>query len=73
MKWLVTVSDDADLSSVGERLRDLGCDSVDVEAPVPLSGHEVSITVEGPAELPKLVKGDEAITGVFNNSDIVLS
>lgn len=73
MKWLVTVRDGKELAQVSERLHDLGCDPVDDSAPVPLSGNEVAISVEGPNDLPKIVKDDDAITGVFNNSDIVLN
>jgi hypothetical protein len=73
MKWLVTVRDDEELAQVSQRLHDLGCDPADDETPVPLSGSEVAISVEGPSDLPRIVKDDDAITGVFNNSDIVLN
>jgi hypothetical protein len=73
MKWLVTVRDGEELAQVSERLHDLGCDPVDDGTPVPLSGDEVAISVEGPADLPRIVQDDDSITGVFNNSDIVLN
>jgi hypothetical protein len=41
-----------ELAVVSQRLRELGCDQVDLSAAVPLSGDEVSIPVSGPADVP---------------------
>lgn len=73
MKWLVTVRGGDSLSTVNERLHDLNCEIADDSTLVPLSGDEVTISVDGPKDLPKLLKDDELITGVFKSSDIFLS
>ncbi|MBB3603356.1 hypothetical protein FHT40_003017 [Mycolicibacterium sp. BK556] len=73
MNWLVTVRDDANLQEISQRLRALGCTTVDTKGAVPMSDHELSIAVVGPSELPKSVQGDPQILGVWENSDIVLA
>jgi hypothetical protein len=72
MRWLLTVRRGLDRESLSMKLTGWKCHTRSDEEPVPLGDEEMTIFVEGPEGLPDIVRGDDAVTGIFPNSDLQL-
>jgi hypothetical protein len=72
MRWIVTVRRDAAREEIAALIRDAGATIVEAEEVVPLDGDEVALPVEGPADLPRRLRRDHIILGVFPSSEMEL-
>jgi len=66
MKWLITIRPDTDLERLRESLGEWGCE-VSSLAPINLDQDQV-LEVEGPSDLPELVRNEEVIVDIAPNS-----
>ena len=69
-KWLLTVSDDVDVSTASGRLAEHGA-TVEYD-PIPLGGKEQVLEVDGPDDLPSRLGGEAWVKHVNNNSEQTL-
>lgn len=72
MRWLITTSVDANLKEMEKRLADLGFQCELENPPVPLGEDEQVIGVVGPADANQKLAGDEAIIGIYPDSEYEL-
>lgn len=72
MRWLVVVDRNLMQSALEAVLKMARAKVAPASDPVPLSGEEVSIEVEGPEDLPSRLASNSSIKGVYPSSDYTL-
>lgn len=72
MRWLITINLDADLDELGGRLAALGIQVDSASPPIPLGENEQVIGADGPANADQKLAGDQAIIGVYPDSEYEL-
>ena len=71
MRWIVTVDASADLAAVEALLADAGASRGAGQEAVPLeSERELALEVEGPSDLPRLLRPAKEIKGVYPSSEM---
>ena len=72
VKWLVVIDSKHLKSELPKLLKKASATIVMSSPPVPLSGGELSIEVEGPADLATRLGRHDVIKGVYPSSDLTL-